>query len=73
MVIGGVFLFLIVIFNVFLFATHGNELETTTLLNQYRLGSKTLTASVQSYAVTGDEQFYQAYHKELNEDKNRDK
>lgn len=42
-------------------------------LNQYRLGSKTLTYSVQSYAVTGDQKYYDAYMKELNEDKNREK
>ena len=41
-------------------------------LNQYRLGSKTLTAAVQSYAVTGDQTYYDNYMKELNEDKNRD-
>jgi hypothetical protein len=36
------------------------------------MGSKNLTTAVQSYAVTGDEQYYQNYMKELNEDKNRD-
>ena len=30
------------------------ELETTTFLNQYRLGSKALTYAVQTYAVTGN-------------------
>ena len=53
-------------------STFEEQLETTMFLNQYRLGSKTLTASVQSYAVTGDEAYYNAYMKELNEDKNRD-
>ena len=72
MCIGGVLLILIVVFNLFMAATQSNTLETTTLLNQYRLGSKTLTSAVQSYAVTADEQFYDAYYKELNEDKNRD-
>lgn len=46
--------------------------ENTIYLNQYRLGSKTLTSSVRMYAVTGDETYRQAYEKELNEDKNRD-
>ncbi len=48
------------------------ELETTTLLNQYRLGSKALTYAVQTYAVTGKQQYYDDYMRELNEDKNRD-
>ncbi|MGN0483570.1 MAG: methyl-accepting chemotaxis protein [Lachnospiraceae bacterium] len=72
-VLGGVLLLLIMAFNFFMTMTEDNCLETTMFLNQYRLGSKTLTAAVQSYAVTADEQFYQAYYKELNEDKNRDK
>ena len=32
-----------------------------------------LTSEVQSYAVTGNQQYYDNYMKELNEDKNRDK
>lgn len=48
------------------------QLQNTMYLNQYRLGSKALTAAVQSYAVTGDSAYYDAYEKELNEDKNRD-
>lgn len=49
------------------------QLTVTMALNQYRLGSKALTAAVQSYAVTGNEEFYNAYMDELNVDKNRDK
>ena len=49
-----------------------DQLETTMYLNQYRLGSKTLTAEVQSYAVTGDKQYYDNYMYELNTAKNRD-
>ena len=48
------------------------ELETTTFLNQYRLGSKALTYAVQTYAVTGNQDYYDDYMRELNEDKNRD-
>lgn len=48
------------------------QLENTVYLNQYRLGSKALTSAVQSYAVTGNKAYYDAYMKELNEDKNRD-
>ena len=40
-------------------------------MNQYRLGSKTLTTAVQPYAVTGDKTYYNNM-KELHEDKNCD-
>ena len=48
------------------------QLETTMYLNQYRMGSKTLTSEVQSYAVTGKSIYYDNYMKELEVDKNRD-
>ena len=48
------------------------QIETTMYLNQYRLGSKTLTSEVQSYAVTGQSVYYENYMKELEVDKNRD-
>lgn len=48
------------------------QLETTTYLNQYRLGSKTLTSDVQSYAITGKSVYHDNYMKELEVDKNRD-
>ncbi len=48
-------------------------LKATMALEQYRLGSKILTYEIQSYAVTGDEKYYEGYQKELNEDQNRDK
>ncbi len=51
---------------------NAEQLESTMLLNQYRLGSKSLTSDVQSYAVTGKQMYYDAYMKELKEDKNRD-
>ena len=49
------------------------QLRVTMALNQYRLGSKALTAAVQSYAASGNESYYDAYMQELNTDKNRDK
>lgn len=49
------------------------QTETTTLLNQYRLGSKALTYAVQAYAVTTDQTYYDDYQKELNENKHREK
>ena len=48
------------------------QLETTMFLNQYRMGSKTLTSEVQSYAVTGDSVYYDNYKRELEVNKNRD-
>ena len=70
----GIVLMIITIFtSVIVSAAKEQQLEVTMALNQYRLGSKALTAAVQSYAVTGDIRYYDDYMRELNEDKNRDK
>lgn len=58
--------------NTTLMIENSEQLQNTMYLNQYRLGSKTLTSEVQSYAVTGDKTYYDNYMKELNTDKNRD-
>ncbi|MBQ8633599.1 MAG: HAMP domain-containing protein [Lachnospiraceae bacterium] len=42
-------------------------------LNQYRLASRNLTLSIQSYAVTGEKEFLDAYTTEVSVDKNREK
>lgn len=70
--VGIAFLLLFIGFNVYLNSVTSEQLEDTMYLNQYRLGSKTLTFEVQSYAATGDKTYYDNYMKELNEDKNRD-
>lgn len=70
--IGIVFLAIVAFVNIFSNTLSTKQLENTMYLNQYRLGSKTLTAAVQSYAVTGQQEHYDDYFKELNEDKNRD-
>jgi len=49
------------------------QLTVTMALDQYRLGSKALTTAVQTYAVTGDQKYYDDYMYELNTAKNRDK
>lgn len=49
------------------------QLSVTMALDQYRMGSKALTSAVQSYAVTGEKQYYDDYMDELNKTKNRDK
>lgn len=71
-VLGAVLLVLSIGTNIWVSMVTDEELETTTFLNQYRLGSKTLTHAVQSYAATGEQQYYNEYMKELEEDKNRD-
>lgn len=69
---GAISLLIFIVANGYLGITRTNQLNSTMYLNKYRLGSKTLTASVQSYAVTGTQSYYDAYMKELNVDKNRD-
>lgn len=60
-------------FNVGMSRVYTAQINATVALNQYRIGSKTLTYDVQSYAVTGIEEYADAYRRELNEDKNREK
>ncbi len=54
-------------------SAYDKQIDVILALNQYRLGSKALTYAVQSYAVSGDEQYYNDYMNELNVTKNRDK
>ena len=69
---GTTLLLLFTIVNALTTYVSSDQLETTMYLNQYRLGSKTLTSEVQSYAVTGETVYYDNYMNELNVDKNRD-
>ena len=59
--------------NFMMSSVQSEQLEVTMALNQYKYGSKTLTSEVQSYAVTGNQVYYDNYMKELNEDQNREK
>lgn len=69
----GIVLLVLLFFASISYAFVSNEqLESTMYLNQYRLGSKALTTAVQSYAVTGNQMYYDDYMRELNTDKNRD-
>ncbi|HBA69664.1 MAG TPA: methyl-accepting chemotaxis protein [Lachnospiraceae bacterium] len=72
LILGGFLLAVSIATNLYVVFVEEDQLETTQFLNQYRLGSKTLTYSVQAYAVTGDEKYYNDYMQELNKDKNRD-
>ncbi len=65
-------LIIFILISIFNTSMLNERTETVRFLNQYRLGSKALTAAVQSYSVTGDEQFYDAYMQELEVDMNRD-
>ena len=71
-ILGFIILFVFCAVNTLLAMENKQQLENTMYLNQYRLGSKTLTAAVQSYAVTSDKMYYDNYMNELNVDKNRD-
>lgn len=71
-VTGAVLLLGFIVFNTTMSRVHSAQLNTTVALNQYRIGSKTLTYNIQSYAVTGDQEYYDGYMKELNEDRNRE-
>lgn len=70
---GAVLLVVFAIFNFVLSNMQTVQLNAALALDQYRVGSKTLTYDVRSYAVTGEDKYREAYMKELNEDKNREK
>lgn len=72
LVASGVMLLVCMAFHMLRASAIESELEVSTYLNQYRMGSKTLTSEVQSYAVTGEKLYYDNYMKELEVDKNRD-
>lgn len=70
---GAVLLLGFILFNIAMSKVFTAQINATVALNQYRIGSKTLTYDVQSYAVTGNEAYADAYRKELNEDRSREK
>lgn len=71
--VGVVLLIVLAVSMLILSSVQDEQVEVIMALNQYRLGSKTLTYSVQSYAATQNRKYYDAYMKELNQDQNRDK
>lgn len=73
MVIGCLFLVLTIGANVKRAGSLEQQNEITQNTNQYRMASKGLTYNVQAYAVTGRQEYYDAYMKEVNEDQNREK
>lgn len=72
LIIGAVLLVLLMIASIMGTVLLKGQIAQIVGLNQYRLGSKNLTYAVQSYAVTGDPAYYDAYMNELNVVKNRD-
>lgn len=72
-VIGVVLLIVTIITSTLSGVAQTSALTVANALNQYRLGSKTLTSEVQSYSVTGEQSYYDAYFQELEEDMNREK
>ena len=49
-----------------------NQVKITKALEEYRLASKEFTVDAQSYVITGDEHFYEAYMEETNVSKTRE-
>lgn len=72
-VTGAVLLLGFILFNIAMSKISEAQVNTTVALNQYRIASKTLTYNIQSYAVTGEQAYYDGYMKELNEDQNRER
>lgn len=70
--IGAVLLLGFILLNIGAGRVHSAQLNTMSALNQYRIGSKTLTYEIQSYAATGEQEYYENYMKELNVDRNRE-
>ena len=75
MVIGiGVFwLIMCIVSSVLITVAKDAQIGAGNALNQYRLASRNLTLSIQSYAVTGDDQYVNAYNDEVNVKQNREK
>ena len=64
LVAGVILLILLFIASVGYEVVSSEQLESTMYLNQYRIGSKALTTAVQSYAVSANKLYYDAYMKE---------
>ena len=71
-ILGFVLLVIFSAVNIMVTMENKEQLENTMYLNQYRLGSKTLTSEVWCYAATSNKEHYNNYMAELNTDKNRD-
>ena len=72
-IIGVVLLFTSMVSNYLIAEQLRNQVEVTKALEEYRAVSKEFTVDAQSYVVTGEEHFYEAYMQETEVDKNREK
>lgn len=71
--IGAVLLLGFILLNIGTSQVHNAQINTMAALNQYRVGSRTLTYEIQSYAATGEQNYYDDYMQELNVSRNREK
>lgn len=72
-IVGVVLLITSMVSNFLMSSTLRNQVQTTKALEEYRLASKEFTVDAQSYVVTGEEHFYEAYMQETDVDKTREK
>ena len=72
-IIGAVLLITAMVSNYLIAEQLRNQVEVTKALEEYRAVSKEFTVDAQSYVVTGEEHFYEAYMQETEVDKNREK
>lgn len=70
--IGVVLLVCFILLNMGTSRIHTAQLNTMSALNQYRVGSRTLTYDIQSYAATGRQEYCDYYMQELNVDRSRE-
>ena len=71
-IIGVVLLITSMVSNFLMASDLRNQVDITKALEEYRLTSKEFTVDAQSYVVTGEEHFYEAYMQETNETKTRE-
>lgn len=72
-IMAGVILVLTLIVNYILTQNAHDMASIIQYTNEYRIASKGLTYNVQNYAVEGKQEFYDAYMKEVEVDKNRER
>ena len=72
-IIGVVLLITSMVSNYLMSSTLRTEIETTKALEEYRITSKTFTIDAQSYVITGEEHYHEAYVQESEVTKTRDK
>lgn len=72
-IIGVVLLITSMVSNFLMTSTLRKEIDATKALEEYRITSKTFTIDAQSYVITGEEHYHEAYVQESEVTKTRDK